>query len=225
MPEGDYIRWLGHAAFEISLSGTVLLIDPWLSGNPKAAARPDDYSHVDAILVTHMHDDHFGDAARISKKTGAPVVGVYEVALEAEKRGGKGLGMNIGGSVKIGNLDVVMVPAVHTSERGQPAGYIIIGDETTVYHAGDTGLFGDIVLYAKLYPIDCAIVPIGGHYTMDPRQAAFFVSLFKPKLAIPMHFGTFPAIDRSPEEFIRHLKSYAPGVRGVILRPGEKLHV
>ena len=221
----NYIRWLGHAAFEIKLAGKTLLIDPWLKDNPMAAEQPEAYTQVDAILVTHMHGDHFGDAAEIAKKTGATVIGVYEVALEAEKKGAKSIGMNIGGTLTLGEIKIIMTPALHTSQKGAPAGYIIRHRNLGIYHAGDTGLFGDIALYAKLYPIDYALIPIGGHYTMDPEQAALFVSLFNPKYAIPMHYNTFPPIRQNPENFAQQLKKHAPNTKPIILKPGEKTEI
>ncbi|RLE94768.1 MAG: metal-dependent hydrolase [Thermoprotei archaeon] len=218
-----YVKWLGHAAFEILLDNKIILIDPWLSTNPKAACKPEDIKSVNIILVTHDHGDHLGDAVEIAKRTGACFAGIYElVNFMREKGVEKTIGMNIGGEAEVEGIKIILVPAYHSAERGREVGYIVRGKEASVYHAGDTGLFYDIKLYAELYPIDIALVPIGGLFTMDPYQAAKFISLFKPKVAIPMHYGTFPPIDKNPEDFAKAVKELGVETKVVILKPGEK---
>jgi len=219
-----YVKWIGHAAFEVELDGLLILIDPWIEGNPSSCYKLDDVRRADYVLVTHDHSDHMGDSIEICKKTGACFVSTFEVAEEAASRGvERVVGLNVGGVASLGGLRVVVTPALHSSIRGTPCGFIVIGEEGSVYHAGDTGLFYDISLYAKLYPIDVALVPIGGYYTMDPLQAAEFVSLARPEIAVPMHYGTFPQIEQKPEEFAEFAKARAPGVRVEILKPGEVL--
>ncbi|HDI74492.1 MAG TPA: metal-dependent hydrolase [Thermoprotei archaeon] len=218
-----YVKWLGHAAFEIFLDGRTILIDPWITGNPKAACKIEEIKRVDLILVTHDHGDHLGDAVKIARKTGAAFAGIYELANYMNNQGvRKAYGMNIGGSIKIKDIEVILVPAFHSAERGREVGYVIRGKEATIYHAGDTGLFYDIKLYADLYPVDIALVPIGGLYTMDPLQAAEFITLIKPKVAIPMHYGTFPPIDKDPKDFQKAVEDKGIGTKVVILKPGEK---
>ncbi|RLE76608.1 MAG: metal-dependent hydrolase [Thermoprotei archaeon] len=219
-----YIKWLGHASFEVCLDEKILIFDPWFTGNPMASCKVEDLEKVDYVFVTHDHGDHFGDAVNVCIRTNATLVGIYEISVKAQQHGVKNtIGMNIGGPAILNDLKVVMTPAFHSSSSGCPAGFIVIGKEATVYHAGDTGLFSDIALYAELYPIDYAMIPIGGHYTMDPQQAAKFVSLFKPKRVIPMHYNTFPVIRKDPQIFVKYVREYAPEVGVVVLKPGEKL--
>ena len=218
-----YVKWLGHAAFEILLDGKIIIVDPWLSTNPKAPCKPEDIKKADIVLVTHDHGDHLGDAVEIAKRTGACFAGVFELANFMKEKGvEKSIGMNIGGDTLINGIKIILVPAFHSAERGREVGYIIKGKEASIYHAGDTGLFYDIKLYAELYSIDIALVPIGGLFTMDPYQAAKFVSLIKPKVAIPMHYGTFPPINRSPNDFAKAVKELGLETRVIILKPGEK---
>ncbi len=216
------IRWLGHAAFEVVLDGVRVLIDPWIRGNPACPASLSEISECDLVLVTHDHGDHLGDAYEVAKRTGATLVAIYELAQEASRRGvPSAVGMNVGGTVEVKGLRVLMVPAHHSSSLGQPVGFFVMGREGTVYHAGDTGIVHDVALYAELHPVDVALVPIGSVYTMGPEEAAYFVSLIKPKVAVPMHYNTFPAIKQDPKVFERLVKKRAPGVRVVVLRPGQ----
>ncbi len=212
------VRYLGHSAFQIVGSRNVV-IDPFISGNPQAV-EPE--GRIDLILVTHAHGDHLGDAAKLAKEHGAPVVCMYDIAQHIH--GVQTYGMNYG-PAKIEGLDIVMVPAWHSSsingqEIGNPAGYIVEMDGKTIYHAGDTFVFGDMALFNELYgPIDAALLPIGGYFTMGPREAAKAVELLKPKIAIPMHYNTFPPIRQDPKEFRRLVGDMAE-VR--ILKPGEE---
>jgi len=220
----DYIKWLGHAAFEINLDNKVILIDPWLSTNPKAAVSPSEIKAVDIILVTHDHGDHLGDAVELAKRLNATLVSVYETASKTANMGVKNtVGMNVGGDVVVKGLKIVMTPALHSSDTGTPCGFIVVGSKNTVYHAGDTGFFSDIKYYSKAYPIDVALIPIGSVFTMNPFMAALFVSLFKPKIAIPMHYGTFDVLTGKPEEFSKHVSELSPEVKVVTLSPGDKI--
>lgn len=215
------IRYLGHAAFQI-IGSKNIVIDPFLTGNPVAAEQE---GTPDLILVTHAHGDHLGDAVELSKRSGAPIVCMYDIAQHI--RGVQAYGMNYG-PAKIEGIDIVMVPAWHSSsmggqEVGNPAGFIVKMDGKTVYHAGDTFVFGDMALFNELYgPIDVALLPIGGYFTMGPREAAKAVELLKPRIVVPMHYNTFPPIRQDPEEF-RKLVGDKAEVR--ILKPGEELDI
>lgn len=217
------IRFLGHAAFQI-LGSKNVVIDPFLSGNPTAAELE---GTPDLIIVTHAHGDHLGDAVELSKKYGTPIVCMYDLAQHLSTKGIHVYGMNYG-PAKIEDVDVIMVPAWHSSsingrEIGNAAGYIIKIDRKTIYHAGDTFVFGDMALLNELYgPIDAALLPIGGYFTMGPREAAKAVELIKPKIVIPMHYNTFPPIRQDPEEF-KQLVGEKAEVR--ILQPGEETEV
>lgn len=221
------IRFLGHAAFEIKGSKRIL-IDPFLTGNPKAAAKPEDFDKVDLILITHVHGDHLGDAVEIAKRTGAKIVAMYDIStyLVESNKGITTIGMNYG-PTEIDGVKIIQVPAWHSSSDGKtnignPCGYIIEIDGVKIYHAGDTYVFKDMELFAELYGIDVALLPIGGHFTMGPKEAAKAVELLKPKYVIPMHYNTFPPIAQNPEEFKELVGDKA---EVVILNPGETFEI
>jgi len=222
------ITWLGHAAFQLSSGGKTVLIDPWITGNPASPVSVEDITKADVILVTHDHFDHVGDTIAIAKNTGATVVAVYETAgklaadgLPPENILFGGFGRNIGGAVDIDGITHVMTAAIHSSATGAPVGYIItFPGGATVYHAGDTGIFMDMQLYGRLYPIDVALLPIGGGFTMDALQAAESLRLLRPATAIPMHFGTFPMLAQNADEFVTAAKKTAPEVEVIVLEPG-----
>lgn len=204
------------------------MIDPWLT-NPLSPVRPSDYrDRVDLIVVTHDHGDHLGDAVELLKlNPRAKLVAVYEIANYVGSKLGdpeRAVGANIGGPVRLEGFDVkvVLVPAAHSSERGTPTGVVLIGKEATIYHAGDTGLTADMQWIGELYRPDIALLPIGSHFTMDTAQAAKAVEYLKPKVAIPMHYNTFPMIRADPEEFRRLVEQKGLGTKVVVLRPGEK---
>lgn len=230
---GVEVTWLGHAAFLLkSPNGKVVLIDPWLD-NPKAPEMAKNITKADIILLTHGHFDHVGSAPELAKKTGAKVVGIFEVSRYVAKQGVSEeqiIGMNYSGTVNVDGIKITMVPAIHSSgisdgnniiEGGNPAGFIIeFENGFKVYHTGDTGLFGDMELIRKLYSPDLMLVCIGGHFTMGPREAAEAIKLVQPKYVIPMHYGTFPILSGTPDE----LKKYLPAKfkNAVIeLNPGE----
>ncbi len=222
------IRFLGHAAFDATLRGLDgspkrVLFDPWLE-NPLSPVKPSDYRgvRVDYIVVTHDHGDHMGNAIELAKLTGAKVVGVYEVAEYAREQGVEAVGGNVGGLLALADLEIVLVPAVHSSSRGVPVGAVVRGADACVYHAGDTGLFGDMALIGELYQPDVALLPIGGHFTMGVREAARAVSLVRPRVCVPMHYNTFPLIKADPGEFKRLVESMTR-TRVVVLKPGESL--
>jgi L-ascorbate metabolism protein UlaG (beta-lactamase superfamily) len=218
------VRFLGHACFELSDGNTNVLIDPYLSGNPKAAVSAEDVN-PSVILLTHGHGDHFGDTVDIAKRTGAPVLAIVEIAGELDEEGIETHGPNMGGTVKFDWGWVKMVPAWHSSMTPKgtvstPAGLVISLDGTVVYHLGDTCLFSDLQLVGKRSPIDVALVPIGGHYTMDRTDAVDAVELIGAKTVIPCHYNTFGLIETDAEAFKSDVES-ATSSNVVILEPGE----
>lgn len=220
------IKYLGHSFFEITLTGLdgnqkVILVDPWV-GNPLSPVKLDAFKgrRIDYVFVTHDHGDHLGEAEEIARLTGATVVGIYEIAEALGRRGVKTIGGNIGGKLRIPDLEVVLTPAVHSSHHGAPTGVVVGGLDMKVYHAGDTGLFSEMSLIGELYRPDIALLPIGGHFTMGISEAAKAIELIKPKVVIPMHYGTFPVIEADPYEFRRIVEEKA-GVKVVVLKPGE----
>ncbi len=218
------ITWLGHAAFELSYKGLSILIDPWLT-NPLSPKKPEEVK-PDYIVVTHDHDDHLGEAITISKRTGAPVVATYELANYIESNGGKGIGMNIGGpAVLKEDVKVYLTPAFHSSSKGSPTGAVIKLGDFSVYHAGDTGLFGDMKLIGEVYSPDVAMLPIGGFFTMDPEQAAVAVQLIAPRYAVPMHYNTFDLIKQDPKVFSDKVKKLRPSTEVLILEPGKPVEL
>ncbi len=214
------IKFLGHSCFEIHESKNIL-VDPFISGNP---AAPDVELKPDIIAVTHAHSDHLGDTAELAKKHKCRVLSIHEVSKFLGAQGIPCEGMNKGGTVTLDGVDFTMTEAVHSSsfedsDGGCPAGFVI-RDKKSVYHAGDTALFGDMRLISELYNPDIALLPIGDRYTMGVKEAATATSWLKPDIVIPMHYGTFPAIEQSPDEF-KELVSSLCDSEVVILKPGE----
>ncbi|HTX30897.1 MAG TPA: metal-dependent hydrolase [Solirubrobacteraceae bacterium] len=218
------VRFLGHACFELSDGDTRVLIDPFLTGNPKAAVAADDVN-PSAILLTHGHGDHFGDTVEIAKRTGAPVVAIVEIARELAEEGIETHDPNMGGTVKFDWGWVKVVPAWHSSmtpkgTASTPAGLVVSLGETVVYHLGDTCAFTDLQLVGKRTPIDIALVPIGGHYTMDREEAVDAVELIAATTVIPCHYNTFPLIETDVEAFKSDVES-STSSEVVVLEPGE----
>ncbi len=218
------VRFLGHACFELADGDTKLLIDPFLTGNPKAAAAAEDLS-PDAILLTHGHSDHIGDTVSIAKRSGAPVVAIVELAGELREEGLDVRDPNLGGTVVFDWGWVKLVPAWHTSTTPKgtvntPAGLLVNFRDTIVYHLGDTCVFSDLQLVGKRHPIDIALMCIGGHYTMDRTDAVEAAALVGAKTVIPCHYDTFPPIETDAEAFKSDVES-ATGSSVVILEPGE----
>lgn len=224
------ITWHGHANFQISTPDCNLIIDPFFTGNPKAQVTWKAIERPDLVLVTHMHGDHFGDAVSICNHTGAmlgTVVGIGEVMLRLgvpEEQIINGHGFNIGGTVTFKNTAVTMTQAFHTTEAGAPVGFIVtLSDGYTVYHAGDTGIFSSMAIWGELYNIDLALLPAGGIYTMDARQAALAAGMLRARAVIPMHWGTFPVLAQSSDEFAEELAKAAPDCRFVQINPGQTI--
>jgi L-ascorbate metabolism protein UlaG (beta-lactamase superfamily) len=218
------VRFLGHACFELSDGDTTLLIDPFLTGNPKAAISAEDAAAT-TILLTHGHGDHVGDTVAIAKRTGAPVVAITELAGELAEEGVDVRDPNLGGTVKFDWGSVKIVPAWHTSTTPKgtvntPAGIVINFGDTLVYHLGDTCVFSDLGLVGKRQPIDIALMCIGGHYTMDRVDAVDAAELVGAKTVIPCHYNTFPPIETDAQAFKSDVES-ATQSNVVVLDPGQ----
>ncbi len=218
------VNFLGHACFTLSDGDATVLIDPFLTGNPKAAIAADDVAAT-TILLTHGHADHVGDTVAVAKRTGATVVAITELAGELGEEGLDVRDPNLGGTAKFDWGWVKLVPAWHTSTTPKgtvntPAGLLINFDDTLVYHLGDTCLFSDLQLVGKRAPIDVALMCIGGHYTMDRSDAVDAAALVGAKTVIPCHYGTFPPIETDAEAFKSDVES-ATGSNVVVLEPGQ----
>jgi L-ascorbate metabolism protein UlaG (beta-lactamase superfamily) len=210
------ITWFGHSAFLLKAAGgKSVLIDPWLE-NPKAPAGAKSVAPVDLILLTHGHSDHVGNTIEVAKRTNAPVIAIHELSLYLQQRGvASAQGMNKGGTMQVNGLKVTMVDAKHSSDSdvegsvlpgGDPAGFVVeFENGFRAYHAGDTAVFGDMKIIADLYKPQLVLLPIGGLYTMDPREAAYACKLLKPKYVVGMHYGTFPPLTGTPAELKKHL--------------------
>ncbi len=212
------ITYLGHSAVKLKGTKTVI-IDPFLSGNPKAAISPEKITAADVVIVTHHHGDHLGDAYAIAKKTGAVIVAMHEIVVEASSHGIATEGMNIGGTVDARGVKVHMVTALHSAEKGNAAGVVVEIDGKKIYHAGDTGLTYDMRLIGEFFHPDLSFIPIGDRYTMGLASAAKAVEFIQSKKVIPIHYGTFPVVDTDPQEFKKRVGEKA---EVIILKPGEK---
>ncbi len=212
------ITWLGHAGFRIETRAQVLLIDPWLRGNPAFdEARFDDaVAGATHILITHGHGDHASTAVEIARVTKAPVVGIYDWInwISSGDEGPEGIGMNKGGTIQAGDVRITMVNAVHSSSvsgagghpvyAGAEAGFVIADGSKTLYVAGDTDVTMDMQLVQELHAPSHAILPIGGHFTMDAERAAFAAKkFFELEGVIPCHYKTFPLLAQSADAFSR----------------------
>lgn len=206
------IIWLGHSGFRIEIADQVLLVDPWLRGNPSFdEARFDEaIAGTTQILISHGHGDHSGNAVEIAKATGAPLVGIYDwISWVTEAEGVEGVGFNKGGTVTFGDVAVTMVNACHSSSvvvdgmpvySGAEAGFMIAGEGKTIYFMGDTDVMADMAIFAELHAPDIGIVPIGGHFTMDPPRAGFACrKFFDFKTIIPCHYRTFPLLAQNAD--------------------------
>jgi L-ascorbate metabolism protein UlaG (beta-lactamase superfamily) len=226
------ITWLGHATVLYrSPKGKQVLADAWVDGNPACPDASKALPGIDVLLITHAHSDHFADAVALAKKHKPEVVCNFETSLWLEKQGvGKLHGMNKGGTLELGGIQVTMVHAIHSNTiqdgdrllpAGEPCGYVIrFEDGTVVYHAGDTGIFGDMKLIGELYGPTIAALPIGDLFTMSPLEAAAAAKLLGVKTIIPIHHSTFPALTGTPEALRAKLKD-RPDIEIRTLKPGE----
>jgi L-ascorbate metabolism protein UlaG (beta-lactamase superfamily) len=219
------IRFLGQACFELTEGDTRVLIDPFLTGNPKAAVGADEVNPTH-IFLTHGHADHFGDLVDIAKRTGAQVVAIVEIANELGESGVENVSdPNMGGTVEFDDVWVRLVPAWHTSTTPKgtvsiPAGLVIGMGGKVVYHLGDTCLFSDLKLVGERDTVDVALVPIGGHYTMDRHDAVKAAELVGASTVIPCHYNTFPPIEADAAAFKSDVESRTSSTVE-ILEPGE----
>ncbi|MBM4277226.1 MAG: metal-dependent hydrolase [Deltaproteobacteria bacterium] len=226
------ITFLGHSAFKVvSPKGVVIYIDPFLSGNPKTPPELKTVEKADLILVTHGHGDHVGDTLSIAEKTNARIVAMPELGRYLTRKGAKNVtGMNKGGTFTSHGIAITMVHALHSSSvtegdqviyTGEPAGFVIrFENGFTLYHAGDTGVFGDMKIIGEIYKPELSLLPIGSHFTMDPREAAYAAKLLGSKYVIPMHYGTFPVLTGTTEEFVKLMKEVPP-TKVLVVKPGE----
>jgi L-ascorbate metabolism protein UlaG (beta-lactamase superfamily) len=225
--KGTRVTWLGHATVLVQTArGTNILIDPFLTHNPK---YPKDFvlpEKIQYILLTHGHDDHIADVVPVAAKHGSTVVAIYELASWVSAKGvASTIGMNLGGTVRLDDVAATMVEAKHSSAArdeqgdhyvGVAAGYVLtIADGPVLYHAGDTAVFGDMKLIGELYRPEVAMLPIGGHFTMGPKEAALAVRLLSAETILPIHFGTVPQLTGAPDELAALVDSKVQVVRWV----------
>jgi L-ascorbate metabolism protein UlaG (beta-lactamase superfamily) len=226
--KGIKLTWLGHSTFRIETPGRkTIFIDPWIMGNPMCPEADKKVKKADVLLCTHGHGDHIGDAVEVIKQHNPLVVGIYELCLWLAKKGAKQISpMNKGGTQIVGDIKVTMVHADHSCGiqdgdqivyGGEACGYVVeFENGVKIYHAGDTNVFGDMAIIRELYAPEIVMLPIGDHFTMGPREAAYAINLLKPKTVIPMHFGTFPALTGTPSA----LQKLVPGVAVLEMKPG-----
>ena len=230
--KGTRVTWLGHATVLVQTpEGTCILIDPFIENNPKYPKGFKLPEKIHYVLLSHGHGDHISDAVPVAKKHGANVVAIYELASFIGSQGVKDItGFNVGGTVQLDDVAVTMVEAKHsagaegksgTQYAGIAVGYVLtVANGPVLYHAGDTAVFGDMKLIKELYHPEVAMLPIGGFYTMGPREAAMAAQLIEPKAILPIHFGTFPPLTGTPDELASHLKGSIDVIR---IAPGKSI--
>lgn len=211
------LSYHGHSIVKIKTNDYTILIDPFITGNELTDLVVEN-EKPDVILLTHGHNDHVGDTVEIAKASGALVVAPNELAIYLGLQGLNTHGMNIGGAKEFDFGTVKFTKAFHSSSyqteenefiyTGMPAGILFTAEDKTIYHAGDTSLFGDMELIGKRHPIDVAFLPIGDNFTMGPEDAAYAVELLNPKITIPVHFNTFPPIKQDPQDFKKLVENH-----------------
>lgn len=230
--KGTRITWLGHATVLVQTpGGTNILIDPYIKQNPK---YPKDFvlpENIQFILLTHGHGDHIADVVPVAAEHGSTVVAVFELATYVAGKGvASTVGMNLGGTVQLNEVAATMVEAKHSAGAqdesgthyvGVAAGYVLtIADGPVLYHAGDTAVFGDMKLIRELYRPQVAMLPIGGHFTMGPREAALAARLLAPQVILPLHFGTFPPLKGTPQQLAALIDA---GIQVLPWSPGDAI--
>ena len=226
--KGIKLTWLGHSTFRIETpEGKTFYVDPWIGGNPSCPESEKNVKKADVLVITHGHFDHIADAVDLGKREGTTVVGIFELCSWLEKKGTKKTSpMNKGGTQLVEGVRITMVHAVHSCGiqdgdqivyGGEACGYVMeFSNGVKIYHAGDTNVFSDMAIIHDLYAPKIAMLPIGDHFTMSPREAAYACKLLKPETVIPMHFGTFPILTGKPGD----LQKLAPEVKVLEMKPG-----
>jgi L-ascorbate metabolism protein UlaG (beta-lactamase superfamily) len=222
------IRSLGHACFTASDGQHTVIFDPFLTGNPEAVVKPEEVQ-VDAVLLSHGHSDHLGDAIPVARRLGVPIVAPYELAMYCQRHGAEVVGLHIGGGTDLPFGRVKLTFATHGSAvvgddlieyTGPPCGFLVTMSGRTIYYAGDTGLFGDMRLIGETASIHVAILPIGDHFTMGIDDAVRAAGFLRPRAVVPTHYSAFEPIRKNPHEFAHRVESL--GIRCEVLAPGEE---
>jgi L-ascorbate metabolism protein UlaG (beta-lactamase superfamily) len=229
--KGITLTWLGHATFRIETpEGKTLYVDPWIAGNPACPESEKNVKKADVLICTHGHFDHIADAAELGKRDGVTTVGIYELCSWLDRKGVKQIApMNKGGTQTVAGVKITMVHAVHSCGiqdgdqiiyGGEACGYVLeFSNGVKIYHAGDTNVFSDMNIIRDLYAPKIAMLPIGDHFTMSPREAAYACKLLQPETVIPMHFATFPLLTGRPGQ----LQELAPKVKVLEMKPGQTI--
>jgi L-ascorbate metabolism protein UlaG (beta-lactamase superfamily) len=225
------ITYCGHSCLMVEQDGKRVIIDPFLSGNPQSGMSPDSI-HVDAVLLTHGHSDHFGDALQIAKANNCTIIAIHELAGYCASKGAAVHGMNVGGAFSFEGFRVKYTQAFHSNSvetengfahAGVAAGILLTMGDKTLFHAGDTALFSDLKLIGELNRIDIAALPIGDNYTMGPDEAVIAARWINAKDIIPLHYNTFPVIRQDPGRFVDMLKE--EGLTGHAMASGDVIEI
>lgn len=224
-----YLTYHGHSCFSLEDGKYHIIIDPYLNGNPQAEVKPSDVSPTH-ILLSHGHGDHLGDALEIALRTQALIIAPSELAAYCSMKGARVHKMYHGGGFGFDFGKVRLTPAWHGSSvmegdqiiyTGNPCGFIIEMQGLKIYHAGDTGIFGDMQLLGQMHHLDAALLPIGGNFVMDPEEALAAAKMLQADLTVPMHYNTFPVIRQDPASYVKSLQE--AGLKGLVMNPGQKL--